>query len=188
MYDDLYAHLPTQGWMFVPIVDYHGGGDAAAFNPLAQHLEEYEWALAQYLGAGVAACYRGDHLYDTNQTRDVVIKWVAFYRNHRETLIQPVIHLRRPTMQGWDGWLHVNPYGYGSGGVEVGVAMIFNPTDATISTRIALPLYYTGITDTASISIDGAAFTDYPLDRLYNAALGLDMAPRSIHTVVVHRK
>jgi hypothetical protein len=38
------------GWMFVPLVDYHSGGDAAKFEPLAEHQIEYEWALAQYLG------------------------------------------------------------------------------------------------------------------------------------------
>jgi hypothetical protein len=90
MYDDLYTHLPTQGWMFVPIVDYHGGGANASFAPLSQHLDAYEFALAQYLGAGVAACYRGDVLYDTNATRSVVTKWVSFYRAHRKTLIMPV--------------------------------------------------------------------------------------------------
>jgi len=26
MYDDTYTKVPTMGWMFVPIVDYHGGG------------------------------------------------------------------------------------------------------------------------------------------------------------------
>ena len=36
--------------MFVPLVVYHGGGDAAMFEPLASHQIEYEWALAQYLG------------------------------------------------------------------------------------------------------------------------------------------
>ena len=25
MYDDTYYHLPTQGWMFVPLIQYHGG-------------------------------------------------------------------------------------------------------------------------------------------------------------------
>ena len=25
MYDDTYYHLPTQGWMFLPLVQYHGG-------------------------------------------------------------------------------------------------------------------------------------------------------------------
>ena len=44
MYDDLYRFLPTQGWMFVPLSDYHAGGSEATFahDPLA-----YEWALAQ---------------------------------------------------------------------------------------------------------------------------------------------
>ena len=30
MFDDTYQKIPTMGWMFVPLVDYHGGGDAAA--------------------------------------------------------------------------------------------------------------------------------------------------------------
>ena len=46
MYDDTFNFIPTQGWMQVPLVDYHGGEDAAAFEPISQHLLEYEWALA----------------------------------------------------------------------------------------------------------------------------------------------
>lgn len=173
--------------MFVPILEYHSGGADAEFAPLSQHLQEYEWALAQYLGAGVAACYRGDVLYDTNATRAVVIKWVSFYRAHRRTLIQPVVHLRRPSMQGWDGWLHVNPFGYGSEGREVGVAMLFNPTDAPLATTISLPLYYTGLTDVAFVSVDGGDFVKVPLDRMYRIALSISMDARSIHTVVINR-
>jgi len=26
MYDDTYVRSPSEGWMFVPIVDYHAGG------------------------------------------------------------------------------------------------------------------------------------------------------------------
>ena len=36
--------------MFVPLVVYEGGGDDAMFEPLNANIEEYEWALAQYLG------------------------------------------------------------------------------------------------------------------------------------------
>lgn len=57
---------------FVPLVDYHGGGAAAAFEPLSDNILDYEWALAQYLGAGVAACYRGFELYDSPATRAMV--------------------------------------------------------------------------------------------------------------------
>ena len=31
----------------------------------------------------------------------------------------PVVHLRRPDMQGWDGWLHVNPFVFGASGDTV---------------------------------------------------------------------
>ncbi len=50
MFDDTYQRIPTVGWMFVPLVVYQGGGDAAKFEPLVAHQIEYEWALAQYLG------------------------------------------------------------------------------------------------------------------------------------------
>ena len=43
-------------------------------------LQEYEWGLAQYLGAGVAACYRGYRVYDTDRTESLVKKYVEFYK------------------------------------------------------------------------------------------------------------
>ena len=54
MYDDLYSYLPTQGWMFLPITDYHAGGEAATFGG---DIKAYEWGLAQYLGAGTAVVW-----------------------------------------------------------------------------------------------------------------------------------
>ena len=40
--------------------------------------------MAQYLGAGVAACYRGYRLYDTDRTKDLVKKYVLFYKVRKE--------------------------------------------------------------------------------------------------------
>ena len=60
--------------MFLPIVQYHAGADVASFAPLSEHLLAYEWGLAQYLGAGVAACYRGAALYDTQAVKVIVAK------------------------------------------------------------------------------------------------------------------
>ena len=56
------------GWMFVPLTQYHGGGDAATIEPLKDHLAHYETRLANLLGAGVQACYRGPRLFDTDET------------------------------------------------------------------------------------------------------------------------
>ena len=110
MFDDTFILTPTQGWMFVPLVDYHGGGAAAAFEPLNKHLPEYNFALGQYMGAGVAAFYRGYRLYDTNDTKALVKEWVDFYKAYRDIITSDIVHVRRPDMQGIDSFMHVNPF------------------------------------------------------------------------------
>ena len=99
VYDQTYAKIPTMGWMFLPLQDYHGGGPDAAFEPMSQHLAEYEMGLAQYLGAGIAACYRGFRLYDTPEVQAVVAKWVATYKAHRAIITSDIVHIRRPDGQ-----------------------------------------------------------------------------------------
>jgi hypothetical protein len=186
MYDDLYHFTPTQGWMFVPIADYHAGGAAATFGG---DIAAYEFAVAQYLGAGVAACYRGSLPYSSPAEQAMLTKWIGFYKAHRGTLIQPIVHVRRPDMQGWDGWLHVNPFELGGVPNEVGLAVLFNPTDTTLqSQHIHLPLYYTGLNDTAMLVINGQGGTvPVTLSRGFGVVVTLTMAPRSVHTIVINR-
>ena len=59
--------------------------------------------LGKHFGAGVQACYRGPRLYDTEATRTVVKKWVAFYKAHRAILDSDVIHLRQADGRDWTG-------------------------------------------------------------------------------------
>lgn len=188
MFDDTYAFLPTQGWMFLPIAPYHAGGDEASFDDRAV---AFDWALAQYLGFGTAACYRGPHLWDNatsqgQRIRRSLKKWVAFFKAHRETLVQPVVHLRRPDLFSWDGVLHVNPF---SRTDEVGVALLFNPTSRSLDLRdFALPLYYAGLDAGASIVVDDDREPRiFDLDRDYNVRITLSMPPRSVHTLVVSK-
>ncbi|KAJ8611291.1 hypothetical protein CTAYLR_004168 [Chrysophaeum taylorii] len=186
LYDDLYKHLPTQGWMFVPIIVYHAGSDAAAFDNRSL---AFEWALAQYLGAGTAACYRGPHLWaddlEGRRIKAILLKWVAFYKAHRQTLVQPVVHLRRPDAFSWDGFLHVHPL---SPTAEVGVALIFNPTTRRLNIQLRLPLYYCGLDDEALLTLDDDPTpARVKLARDYSATLLVDAAPLSIHTVIVAR-
>lgn len=163
MHDALYQKIPTQGWMLVPLVDYHSGGKAAAFEPLADHIDDYNWALAQYFGAGVACAYRGYRLYDTNETKAIVEKWVTFYKTYRDILISDVIHLRRADMQSIDSFMHVNP------SIDNhALAMMFNPTNHTVSQWLNLPLYYTGLTGNARIKQEEAVFISYELKRDYS--------------------
>ena len=83
----------------MPVHIFYVGGPDAYFDPMTPHLLQYEWALAQYLGYGVAACYRGPRLYDSIQAMQVAKKWVDFYKTYRDILIGDIVHVRRPDMQ-----------------------------------------------------------------------------------------
>ena len=109
IYDGTSEKTPSMGWMFVPLVEYHGGGEAATLEPLAEHLDAYEAHLAQNFGCGVQACYRGPRLYDGVETKAAVKKWVDFYKCYRAILESDIIHLRRADGRDIDGVMHVNP-------------------------------------------------------------------------------
>jgi hypothetical protein len=175
IYDGTFEKTPSMGWMFVPLVEYHGGGAAATFEPLSEHLAEYEWHLAQNFGSGVQACYRGPRLYDTDATRAVVKKWVGFYRQHRAILDSDIIHVRRPDGQGIDCILHVNTQTK-----PRGLAMVYNPTEREVETTLKLPLYYTGLTETAQVREQDGKAREYRLDRSYNIEVPVKLTLKAI--------
>ena len=172
IYDGTWEKAPSMGWMFVPLTQYYGGGAAATIEPLKDHLEHYETRLANLFGAGVQACYRGPRLFDTDETKAVVKKWVDFYKAHRAILDSDLIHLRRADGQDWDGWLHVNP-----ALKERGLAVIYNPLNEPIERRIKLPLYYTGLTDRATVRHEDGRSEDIKLERDYAAGITVKIPP-----------
>ncbi len=168
MFDGTWNKTASMGWMFVPLSQYQGGGAAATIEPLHEHLDHYEGRLSNLLGYGVQACYRGPRLFDTDETKAVVTKWVTFYKTHREVLDGDIIHLRRANGLDWDGILHVNPQGK-----EKGLAMFYNPLNEDIERTIRVPLYYTGLSETAQVSVEGAAVSTVKLDRSETATLNV---------------
>ena len=140
VYDGTWEKTPSMGWMFVPLVQYHGGGEAATIEPLKDHLGHYEQRLANLFGAGVQACYRGPRLYDAPETREIVKKWVDFYKKHRRILDADIVHVRRPDGRDYDGILHADPWGE-----EKGLLMLYNPLDEEIRKTLTIDLYYTGL-------------------------------------------
>lgn len=161
IHDGTFRKSPTMGFMFVPLTQYHGGGAAATIEPLNEHLDHYETQLASLFGAGVQACYRGSRIYDTEETKAVVQKWVNFYKKHRRILDSDLVHLRRADGRDWDGWLHVDPTGE-----EKGLAFFYNPLPIEIEREIRLPLYYTGLKGNARIAIEGRNPTALPLNAV----------------------
>lgn len=78
-YDCTWDRAQSSLWSFVPLVQYHGGGAAATLEPLSEHLYEYRTLMFQNYGAGVQACYRGPRLYDTPETKQVVMDIISWY-------------------------------------------------------------------------------------------------------------
>jgi hypothetical protein len=182
VYDGTWEKTPSMGWMFVPLTEYQGGGAAATIEPLKDHLPHYETRLADLFGAGVQACYRGPRLFDSEETKAVVERWVKFYKQHRTILDSDIIHLRRADGRDWDGWLHVNPREK-----ECGLAVFYNPLSEVIERKIRLPLYYTGLRDSAELRWADGKSSKITLERDYSGIVSVRIAARSRSWVSIQR-
>lgn len=172
IYDGTWDKIPSMGWMFVPLVEYQGGGAAATLEPLNDHLDAYEAHLANNFGAGVQACYRGPRLYDTEATKGVVMRWVSWFKRYRAILESDMIHLRRPDGRDIDCFLHVNPKLK-----ERALAVVYNPLNQEAQRTLDLPLYYSGLTDAAIIREQEGRQQKYKLDRQYRVSLSVKLPP-----------
>ncbi|MCD6337947.1 MAG: alpha-galactosidase [Verrucomicrobia bacterium] len=160
IYDGTWEKTPTMGWMFVPLTQYHGGGAAATIEPLREHLPAYEAHLANNFGGGVQACYRGPRLYDAPETRELLRRWVAWFKKYRDILESDIIHLRRADGRDIDYFLHVNPFLR-----RRGLLMVYNPLSQEARRKIRVPLYYTGLRRKALVRHEEGPAKTYRLAR-----------------------
>lgn len=174
IFDGTWSKTASMGWMFVPLVEYQGGGESATIEPLKDHLPHYGQRLANLFGAGVQACYRGPQLYDSPQTKELVMRWVNFYKKHRDVLDSDIIHIRRPDGRDYDAILHVNPQGE-----EKGLLMVYNPLNEPIKRKLKINLYYTGLKDTAMVSEQDKKAVELPINHNYDAFLEVEIPAKS---------
>lgn len=182
MYDGLWERLPSMCWTFVPLTEYHGGGAEATLEPLNDHLDAYVGHMMQNYGTGVQACYRGHRLYDTDLTKAAVTEVIGWYKKYRDILNTEIIHLRRPDGKDWDGVMHVSPTL-----TQRGLAMIYNPTSETIVREIKLPLYYTGLSTTASVREKDGKPQRVKIERDYSATVKVNLEPNSYTWIVIEK-
>jgi len=180
IYDGTWEKAPSMGWMFVPLVEYQGGGAAATIEPLKEHLPHYGQRLANLFGAGVQACYRGPQLYDAPETKALVKQWVSFYKKHRSILDGDIIHIRRPDGRDYDAILHVDPQG-----VEKGLLMVYNPLEEDIQREIVVPLYYTGLVSKAFIGEQDGKEVEHIISRDYTVTLSVKVPARGYNYFVI---
>ncbi len=174
IYDGTWNKTASMGWMFVPLMQYHGGGAAATIEPLKDHLDHYETRLANLFGAGVQACYRGPRIFDGEATKAVVTRWVGFYKKYRAILDSDIIHGPRPDGRNLDWILHVNPRLK-----EKGLLMVHNPLNQPVQTVLEVPLYYTGLSALASVRQQEDTPATYLIDRQWRIQLPVQVPARN---------
>jgi hypothetical protein len=174
IFDGTWEKTPSMGWMFVPLVEYQGGGAEATIEPLSKHLPHYGQRLADLFGAGVQAAYRGPRLYDTPETLEMVKKWVAFYKKHRVILDSDIIHIKRADGREIDAILHVNP-----SNKEKGLLMVYNPLDYPVNQSLKFNVYYTGLSKRVSVTDSKGKTGRFKIDRNYNVVIPVTVEPNS---------
>jgi hypothetical protein len=180
IYDGTWESIPSMRWSFIPLTQYHGGGAAATIEPLHQHLDHYEMMLVSNIGSGVQSAFRGPRLYDTEETRVMVTQAVSWYKKYRHILESDIIHLRRADGRDIDYMMHANPELD-----EKGFLLVFNPTDHTITKKVKIPLYYTGLTNTALVSEQDQNPAAITLNRAYEIEMEVEVAPNWYNWYVI---
>ncbi len=152
IFDGTWSKTPSMGWMFVPLMQYHGGGAEATIEPLDAHRDHYRQRLDNLLSAGVQACYRGPRLFDTPATRDLVRERVAWFRSHRRILESDIVHGRRPDGRDIDWFVHVDPDATSGPNAERAMLVVHNPTAAPIERDLPISLWYAGLRDSSRVT------------------------------------
>jgi len=180
IFDGTWFKTPSMGWMFVPLVEYQGGGAAATLEPLREHLDAYGRHLAQNFGSGVQACYRGPRLYDSDATRTVVKRWVDFYRKYRPILDADIVHLRRPDGRDLDGILHVD-----AKLSPRAMAILHNPLDVPLRRTVLLPLREAALGVAARVRIGEGESREVKLDRDARASVEVEVPARGMAWIAI---
>jgi len=181
IYDGTWNKIPSQGWMFVPIDVYHGGWPECCIEPAGFLGGQWEWYLAMYFGTGVSPIYRGHRLYNeaVPESKALVQKYTAWNAKYRTILHADLLHLKRADGNGIDAMLHVEPDA--SKSKERAMLIVFNQNpDLAANTTLKVPLYYSGLSSTVTVSLSGAAPTTMSIARDWSVTLPINMRPNTI--------
>ena len=172
IYDGTWHKTASMGWVNVNTRVLSGG--------LEKNLDQYERQFFGLLSSGAAVSVTGQRLYDGPRSRAMLKQWTDWYRRYHAIIQGDIIHLRRPDGRGLDYYLHVNPAGR-----EKGMLLVFNPLDREVQETLDIPLYYTGLTDTAQIREQEGVAKTYKLDREYQVKLPVTMPANGYTWLVI---
>ena len=149
-YMGTYNKIPSMGWGFLPIDEYHGGGEEAKFEPLNKNIAEYDWAMAEWIASGVQPCVRGNCVYDDERTKKIVKYWLDVLKAHRTLLNSNTVHVLPATLNEEDMRKTTD--------IDIimqatdltddkAFIMVFNQTERRIAKTLIIPMYHTGLTN-----------------------------------------
>lgn len=194
-YKGTFDKNPSQGWGFLPLNVYHGGGKDAQFFPTEQNAFDFDWAMAQLTASGVWPTIRGRKVYDSEKGKEIFKKWVAIFKKYRHILNGITVHFLPPRIDSEnprrttciDAIMNQLPYGDTRGFV-----MFFNQTDEERTEEILLPVYYTGLTglETPPAPFENTKNSDvsYPLYGEEIAPLVIKARDGSTRTYITDEK
>ena len=160
IYDGTWHKIPTMGWMTLQLVGFYTNDPRVGLEPLCDNLDRYEAQLMQFLGSGCHLTIRGNRLYDTPETKQMVSRCINWFKKYRDILTSDIIHVSRPTGRDLDCMMHVNPFIR-----HKGMVVVFNPTDRDITKEMRLPLYYTGLKGKATVTSSDGSKQNFSLNR-----------------------
>ena len=160
IYDGTWHKIPTMGWMTLQLVGFYTNDPRVGLEPLCDNLDRYEAQLMQFLGSGCHLTIRGNRLYDTPETKQMVSRCINWFKEYRDILTSDIIHVSRPTGRDLDCMMHVNPFIR-----HKGMVVVFNPTDRDITKEMRLPLYYTGLKDKATVTSSDGSRQNFSLNQ-----------------------
>lgn len=179
-YKGTFSKNPSQGWGFLPLNVYHGGGKEAMFFPTEQNTFAFDWALAQITASGVWPTIRGKKVYDSETGKKILAKWVSVFKKYRTVLNGITVHFLPPRIDTGnperttciDAIMSQLPYG------DVrGFVMFFNQTDKERTEEVDLPVYYTGLT--------GLAYPPAPFENTKNCDVSYPVYGEEIAPLVI---
>ena len=164
-YYGTFEKMPAMGWTLVPITPYKGG-DESAYWPANERIQEYDYLIGVNMMYGVVGSYRGKYgLYQEGPSQNVMETWGDFYNKYRGILGEDVVHIAPPlaesdtsyTTTAIDGIVHVSTVTE-----QKALAAFFNQTKETVTQKVKIPLYYTGLTDcdVAPAPVEGSHYRE----------------------------
>ncbi len=180
IYDGTWHKIPPMGWMTLQLVGFYTNDPRVGLEPLYENIERYEQQLIQYLASGCHLTIRGNRLYDTQETKQMVTKWIQWFKTYRDILTSDIIHVSRPTGRDLDCMMHVNPFIK-----HKGMVIVFNPTDQDVVKEMRLPLYYTGLKGKATIMSEKGERKEYVLDKESCLSLPVSVKAQGINWFLI---